>query len=194
MKWPFWTRTQPALLPELDDCEAIDPLLSLYADGMASPNEARRVETHLPGCDSCRELLAWMQATQRALAARPVVRPPAELRARIADAIAAASAAPVPAFGTRPARSFSLRPAYAAAASLTIVGLVSYSLLHHPTPAVHPPVASSPLVAAVPHEKRFDADRPSGAAEHGLCDAEAPPARLCQACAGHACAGRARHY
>lgn len=139
MKWTFWTRTQPA---SPNDCGTIAPLLSLYADGMASAEEARRVEMHLPDCAACREALAWMQATQRALAARPVVSPPVALRARIAEAIAASSAAPVPA---RAARAFVLRPAYAAAASLTALGVVvSYGLLHTQAP---PAAKNYPLVA-----------------------------------------------
>jgi len=147
MKWPFWTRTQPTTP---DDCHTIDPLLSLYADDMASAEEVRRVEAHLPGCAVCREALAWMQATQRALAARPVVSPPADLRARIAGAIAASSAAPLPiSIGALPARAFALRPAYAAAASLTALGaVISYGLLHHPSQvAVHP--VNLPTVVAV---------------------------------------------
>ncbi len=149
MKWPFWTRSQPVIL---DDCETIDPLLSLYADGMASPEEARHVTAHLPGCDACRESLAWMQATQRALSARPVVRPPAALRARIAAAIAASSAVPLPiSSGTRPARSFALRPAYAAAASLTVLGVIGYSVLReHPAANVKNPVTPPNQVAVLP--------------------------------------------
>lgn len=147
MKWPFWTRPQPVTL---DNCETIDPLLSLYADGMASSEEARRVTAHLPGCDSCRESLAWMQATQRALAGRPVVRPPAALRARIAAAIAASSAAPISvSSAARPARSFALRPAYAAAASLAILGIVSYSVLHSPQ-NVHHTITPHNQVAGLP--------------------------------------------
>lgn len=151
MKWPFWTRTQPTTP---DDCHTIDPLLSLYADDMASAEEVRRVEAHLPGCAVCREALAWMQATRRALAARPVVSPPADLRARIAGAIAASSAAPLPvSIGALPARAFALRPAYAAAASLTALGaVISYGLLHHPSQvAVHP--VKPPMVAVVPSIK-----------------------------------------
>ena len=146
MKRTFWTRTQP-LTP--DDCGAIDPLLSLYADSMASPEEARRVEAHLPDCADCRASLAWMQATQRALAARPVVSPPVDLRARITDAIAASSAAPVPApLTARPARVFVLRPAFAAAASLTFLGaVVSYGLLHQSPQVTVPPVKAPVAVA-----------------------------------------------
>jgi len=146
MKWIFWNRTQPATS---DSCGTIDPLLSLYADGMASAEEARRVETHLPGCAACHASLVWTQATQRAIASRPVVSPPADLRARIASAIAASSAAPVPVSLTA-RRVFALRPAYAAAASLTILGVaVSYGLLHQSSfVAVHP--AKLPQVAVAP--------------------------------------------
>ena len=143
MNWNFWTRTQPT---DPDDCAAIDPLLSLYADGMASAEEARCVEAHLPACESCRASLAWMRATRFALASRPVALPPADLRARIASAIAASSDVPV-SFNTR--RAFAVRPAYAAAASVALLGFVGYGLLHHPQPAaVHP--APPPLVAAKP--------------------------------------------
>lgn len=155
MNWPFRSlRTALPAPPSAPppDCESIEPLLPLYTDGMASPSEVRFVEAHLPGCVGCRESLFWMQATHRALAARPVAVPPADLHSRIAEAIAASSAAP----SLRPARSFTLRPAYAAAASLTVLGVIlSYSLLHSPTPnmpnvsAVKPaptPVASVPPV------------------------------------------------
>ena len=154
MNLNFWTRT---LLPAPDDCGTIDPLVSLFADGMASAEESRRVEEHLLGCSACRESLAWMRATQRALATRPVVLPPADLRARIASAIAASSATPVPTlFQARPARAFSVRHAYAAAASLTLLGaVVSYGLLHTQAPNMQTPTAghtrpASPTVADVP--------------------------------------------
>lgn len=146
MNWIFWTRTPPM---NPDDCGTIDPLLSLHADGMASAEEAQRVEAHLPGCDACRESLAWMRATQRALASRPIVSPPVDLRARIAAAIAASSAAPAPvSFTVR--RSFTLRPVYAAAASVALLGIISYGLLHTQTPqaAVNHSAANSPVVTA----------------------------------------------
>lgn len=144
MNWLPWTTPRTAA----DDCASLDPLLSLYADGMTSPQEVRRVESHLPGCAECRQSLLWMQATRRALAARPVVPPPHDLRARIAEAIAASSAAPLAA---RPVRSFRLRPAFAAAASLSVIGLLSYGLLHAPAPpeTVHPQPPAA--VATVPH-------------------------------------------
>lgn len=154
MEWRFWAQTRPAQLNRLgdasgDDCESIEPLLSLYGDGMASAAEARLVEAHLPGCESCRESLAWMQATRRALSARPVMVPPPDLHARIAEAIAASEAAPL---RLRPVRTFATRPAFAAAASLAAVGLfLGYSLTHLPRPGdsvkpVPPTVASVPSV------------------------------------------------
>ena len=154
MRWPFWSFriSSPApLLPALPpDCESIEPLLPLYADRMASPDEVRLVETHLPGCTGCRDSLFWMQATHRALASRPVAVPPASLQLRIAEAIAASSAAP----SLRPARSFILRPAYVAAASLTVAGVfLGYSHLNSPitpgpnTTAIKP---VPPIIAGVP--------------------------------------------
>lgn len=170
MNWQFWTRPASENLQETQTCDTLGVLLSVYADGLASPKEAQQVEAHLALCADCRESLTWMQATSRAVASRPVALPPADLKARIAEAIAAESARPalVPA-AIRP--RFALRPAYAAAASVSILGLmVGYGLLHQsfkptgsPVPpsrtAVNPPsveVSPSPaptLVKPVPGVK-----------------------------------------
>ena len=166
-----------------DDCGTIDPLLSLHADGMASAEEAQRVEAHLPGCDACRESLAWMRATQRALASRPIVSPPADLRARIAAAIAASSAAPVPvSFTVR--RSFTLRPVYAAAASVALLGIISYGLLHTQTPqaavnhsAANSPVVTAPAKVAVVPSSRAVMGLPGGAAGSTAARLGATPGR-----------------
>ena len=178
MNWTFWTRTPPI---EPDDCETIDPLLSLYADGMTSLDESARVEAHLPGCASCRESLAWMRATRFALASRPVALPPADLRVRIAEAIAASSAAPVPAtFTTR--RAFALRPALAAAASFVMLGVVGYGLLNHPPPAAVQPVTpprlastprvttAAPVVKTAPGVKMHLTPHPSAQSKHTRLD------------------------
>jgi hypothetical protein len=155
MNWPFWSLSRPA---QLLSCESIEPLLSLYADGMASAEETRLVKAHLPDCADCRDALSWMQATHRTLAARPVIVPPADLHSRIAEAIAASSAAPI---SLRPARSFRLVPAYAAAASLTVLGVLSYSLWHSPPevalrPATKPmPLAFVPKSAAKSPQSRL---------------------------------------
>jgi len=150
MNWTFWSRPTAA-----SECKDIEPLLPLYADGMASAGETRRLEAHLPGCDDCRRTLAWLRATHQALAGRPIALPPPDLHARIAGAIAASSA--MPSF-LPPTRAFRLRPAYAAAASLTALGLIfGYSLLSGPHPqALHPakqPALSPSQVAVVPVHK-----------------------------------------
>ena len=141
MNRPFWSfRSSPRNV-----CDVIEPLLSVYADGMASPAEARQVDTHLPECENCRAALSWMQATRSVLTSRPVAVPPPDLHSRIALAIAASSPAPV---SLRPARVFTVRTAYAAAASVTALGIaLSYPLWHAPTEmaAKHP---ARPMVAA----------------------------------------------
>jgi hypothetical protein len=136
MNWPLWSRRRPIVLNSMSDtCHSIEPLLSLYVDGMAAVEERRRVEAHLPLCADCRAELAWMQATHQTLAARPIMTPPADLHARIAEAIATSAAAPI---RLRPARAFTLRPAYAAAASLTILGAVLSVTLMHTLSSVPP--------------------------------------------------------
>ncbi len=142
MNRPFWSLRSAS---SENVCDSIEPLLSVYADGMAPPAEARRIEAHLPECEGCRAALSWMQATRTTLASRPVAVPPPDLHSRIALAIAASSAAPV---ALRPARVFMVRTVYAAAASVTVLGAVlSYGLLHTPTEvSVKPPVR--PIVAA----------------------------------------------
>lgn len=136
-----------------DVCDTILPLLSLQADGMASADESRRVETHIAVCDGCRRAQRWMQATHLAIAQRPAVPPPADLRAKIAQAVTA-QAAPV-VFTTR--RPLVLRPAFAAAASLTVVAAawLGHSLLTAPpaTPDAPPPavaVAPTPVPLLIP--------------------------------------------
>ncbi len=167
MNRPFWSFRTSA---SPDNCETIEPLLSAYADGMASPAETRRLDAHLPGCESCRSALSWTQATRAALASRPVAVPPPDLHSRIALAIALSSrpvAVPPPDLHSRialaiaasaaapvlrrPARVFTVRTAYAAAASLTALGIaLSYPLWHTPgAEAVKQPV-KLPVLAAAP--------------------------------------------
>lgn len=99
-----------------DVCDSILPLLSLQADGMASADESRRVETHLTTCEDCRRAQSWMQATHLVMTQRPLVTPPTDLRLKIAQAVAA-QAAPV-VFTTR--RPLVLRPGFALAASVAV--------------------------------------------------------------------------
>ena len=145
MNRPFWSLRSAS---SEDICDSIALLLSAYTDGAASPDEMRRIETHLPACEDCRAALSWMQATRATLASRPIAVPPADLHSRIALAIAKAS--PAPAL-LRPGRVFTLRPVYAAAASVTALGIaLSYPLWHTPAevPVKHP--AKPTIVATLP--------------------------------------------
>ena len=126
MNRQFWLRNRP-LPPAADseNCAHVRPLLSLMSDGMASAKEAREAQAHLQACADCRQALVWIEATRQAIAARPVVLPPADMRARIACAIAASAETAVPAVPVAmPSvrRTFARRPAYAAAASLALAG------------------------------------------------------------------------
>ncbi|HUB10303.1 MAG TPA: zf-HC2 domain-containing protein, partial [Myxococcales bacterium] len=47
-----------------------------YADGYLSELEAKRVERHLEGCDSCRKVLAAVEATDQAFDSYLFVPPP----------------------------------------------------------------------------------------------------------------------
>ncbi len=117
--WRFWERGR-------GDCAAVEPLLSLLADDMASAAEARRAEAHLQDCADCRRALQWMQATRQVIVARPVAAPPPELRARIARAIAELEAARSPAVvPARPAhRPRALRPALAYGLSFALLAVL----------------------------------------------------------------------
>ncbi len=149
MKRPLWLSHSAS---SEDICNTVASLLSVYADGMASPADAQKIETHLPQCEGCRSALSWMQVTHATLASRPVAVPPPDLHLRIALAIAASSPAPVT---LRPSRVFTLRTLYAAAASVTALGVaLSYPLWHTPAgvsvthpakPAVLATAAKMPL-------------------------------------------------
>ena len=143
MNWRFW---EPGKQPSSDSCEVVAPMLSLYADQMASRSEASRVESHMAECRSCRDNYQWMQATRTALSARPAAVPPPDLRARVARAIAAQTLAP--SFVTlRPVRrSFVLRPAFAAALSVALFGAVA--LTYSTLTSRLAPVAPTPRVAS----------------------------------------------
>ena len=47
-----------------DHCPLIRDLLALYAEGMTSPETNRFIESHLEGCDGCRQALAALRAPQ----------------------------------------------------------------------------------------------------------------------------------
>ena len=90
--------------------------LSPYLDGMLSARGSRRLEAHLAQCQACRDELAELQATVRALAELPLAEAPRSF---------ALAAAPAPVVRP-PARrvEFGLRLATAAAAFVLAVVLV----------------------------------------------------------------------
>lgn len=145
MNWQFWLHNRP--LPPadpLENCAHVRPLLSLMSDGMASAKEAKEAQAHLQACADCRQALLWIEATRQAIALRPVVLPPADMRARIACAIAASAETAVPAVPVAmpsARRTFAVRPAYAAAASVAIAGaFLGHYLLMAGSPVAAPPV------------------------------------------------------
>ncbi|MBV9850886.1 MAG: zf-HC2 domain-containing protein [Armatimonadetes bacterium] len=147
MNWRFWDRTGRAG----DDCAAIEPLLSLYSDGMASQAEARRVDAHLETCADCRQALRWMQATHQVIAARPAMPPPADLRARIARAIAEADGVKAPVVRTpaRPARqSLTLRPVLAYGLSVALLAAVTGGIYWNANRPIN--MAESPIPSRSP--------------------------------------------
>jgi len=130
MQWRFplkFGRTDRPVATN-DECDAIEPLLSLYSDGMTSPAETRRVEAHLADCESCRKAHFWMRATYEVISHRPTVMPPPDMASRIQRAIAEADGAAIPGVAVR--LRFNPRPAYAMAAALLIAAVVIARLGH----------------------------------------------------------------
>jgi len=124
MQWRFplkFSRTDRPVVAN-DECDEIEPLLSLYSDGMTSPAETRRVEAHLADCESCRKSHFWMRATYEVISHRPMVMPPPDMASRIQRAIAEADGVSMPGVGVR--LRFNPRPAYAFAAALLIAAVV----------------------------------------------------------------------
>lgn len=167
MNWRFWTHPRPDEI-----CAQIAPLLSLESDGMASPAETARIAAHLQTCDACRQARMWMEATRQVIVQRPAVVPPSALRARIVQAMAQTAPAPV-----RPApRPLILRPAFAAACSLTLVGAVALRLLWlGQTPPVVAPVP--PRIARTSRSPVPVIKRAAPSAVH-VARAKPSPARL----------------
>ena len=154
MNWQFWRHRQPSSSNSpTEECTHIRPLLSLMSDALASPQEKRRVQAHLPTCADCRQAQAWMEATRLAIVERPAALPPVDLRARIARAIAASAETAVPAVPIAvsiPRRSFQVRPAYAAALSIAVAGAFLGHALLAPRPASVPAFVLSHVAVLPP--------------------------------------------
>lgn len=61
------------------DCEAIGPLLSAYADDELGPEERTRVEAHVDGCGGCRGELEEIRSLVVAASGLHVAPPPEEV-------------------------------------------------------------------------------------------------------------------
>lgn len=64
-------------------CDEVWDLLSVYADGEATPEETAMVENHIAVCADCARDLKFMQSTALVLQDAPEVEPPADLREAI---------------------------------------------------------------------------------------------------------------
>lgn len=64
-------------------CDEVWDLLSVYADGEATPEETAMVENHIAVCADCARDLKFMQSTALVLQDTPEVEPPVDLREAI---------------------------------------------------------------------------------------------------------------
>ena len=58
------------------ECQEIQGMLSLYIDGMLSPLEREKLESHIEGCEACRWELESLEATVNLLQRVAMVSPP----------------------------------------------------------------------------------------------------------------------
>jgi hypothetical protein len=168
-------------------CDEVWDLLSVYADGEATPEETAIVENHIAVCADCARDLKFMQSTALVLQEAPEVEPPADLREAIFAAtinrptlqerLAAAvrrTLTPVP------VRYATVAAAGAAAALAAFIfthqpeplsNPVEYRPIQPPVvadrPAVHPPApeaAPSTLLTSPRHTAQIPAKTPVNAA------------------------------
>lgn len=132
------------------ECEKVWDLLSLYADGEATPAEASIVEAHIAVCADCARDLQYMRETHEVLSEAPEVEPPVNLREAILAATVYRPSLPQrivlgarKVLGPAPVRYGVLATAGAAAA-LTAVFLHNGGGPVMNMPTVPPVVASSP--------------------------------------------------
>jgi anti-sigma-K factor RskA len=83
--------------------EHVEELIAAHALHALDPDDARRVETHVAECDSCRAKLRELEAVSGALAyAAPPAVPPPELRERVLAAVRPVSSPVQPAAAAAP--------------------------------------------------------------------------------------------
>lgn len=69
-------------------CAAMLPLISAYVDGELPADQARSLEAHASQCENCRKETQAIRLLTNATSAVEPVEPPADLRSRIAAAVA----------------------------------------------------------------------------------------------------------
>lgn len=75
-------------------CNEYTELISAVLDGALSPDQRKELEAHLASCPECAALFKELSALHAALEDLPSVEPPAELKARIMEAVAAEKVVP----------------------------------------------------------------------------------------------------
>jgi anti-sigma factor RsiW len=78
-------------------CALVEPLLDLHALNRLAPPQARWVASHLSACASCAAEAAAWKAMLEGLRAAPAPAAPADLKAALKKAAAAAAPRPAPA-------------------------------------------------------------------------------------------------
>ncbi len=75
-------------------CNEYTELISAALDGALSPDQRKELEAHLASCPECAALFKELSALHAALEDLPSVEPPAQLKARIMEAVAAEKVVP----------------------------------------------------------------------------------------------------
>jgi len=167
-------KVQPIQEGTAMECDKVWDLLSVYADGEATPHEAAMVEGHVAVCPNCARDLKFMQGTHQVLQDVPEVEPPATLRTAILAATVYR-----PNFGQRLVTAVrkTLTPApvrYGALAAAGAAAALTALVLRNGENVPVAPNATPPVVATAPTTPSV----PAMAAEPDvdLLDAYEPPA------------------
>jgi negative regulator of sigma E activity len=141
--------------------------LSAFLDGEVTDRERGAIESHLAACAPCRDLLDDLRCLDRAVADDEPPPVPADLVARIRDAVAAESVAPAPV-----TRRWDRGLPLAAAACLLAAGAVWLLRLQPPRPAAPAPSAPGPTLStgapAVPRDAPVPSPPPPPASPKAL--------------------------
>lgn len=123
-------------------CDKFEPLIALYIENDLAQAEAQAVESHLAGCDACREFAAEMRESQAALKA---------LRTEfVDDAVLLQVRTEVLSAASHRQRAVAW-PRYAIAAGLVLALLAGWMWQIRPKAALEPrPIAASVSVPPLP--------------------------------------------